>query len=110
TIGDEPYLSGTRPVFSHPHSIQGNHVQQDPRLLVNLEPWLRDPAQHEPPNVFIGSEHPIGKRRGATLLESRSRSPHPDQSYIGVLVPTRQSYGRVMRLVRQTGAMLEEVL
>lgn len=28
----------------------------------------------------------------------------------GVLGPTRQDYAKVMRLVRHTGAMLEEVL
>lgn len=110
TIGDELYLSGMGHLFSHPEFMQGNHVQSVARLLDNLEPWLREAAPNEPLNVFIGSENPIGKASGATLIVSRFRSPYSDKSYIGVLGPTRQSYGRVMRLVRQTGAMLEEVL
>lgn len=110
TIGDELYLSGMGNLFSQPEFMQGNHVQQVARLLDNLEPWLREAAPNEPLNVFIGSENPIGKSSGATLIISRFRSPYSDKSYIGVLGPTRQSYGRVMRLVRQTGAMLEEVL
>jgi heat-inducible transcriptional repressor len=110
TIGDELYLSGMGNLFSQPEFLQGNHVQAVARLLDNLEPWLREAAPNEPLNVFIGSENPIGKTSGATLIVSRFRSPYSDRSYIGVLGPTRQSYGRVMGLVRHAGAMLEEVL
>lgn len=110
TIGDELYLSGMGNLFSQPEFLQGTNAQSVARLLDNLEPWLREAAPNEPLNVFIGSENPIGKTSGATLIVSRFRSPFSDNSYIGVLGPTRQSYARVMRLVKQTGAMLEEVL
>lgn len=110
TIGDELYLSGMGNLFSQPEFLQGTNAQSVARLLDNLEPWLREAAPNEPLNVYIGSENPIGKSSGATLIISRFRSPYSDNSYIGVLGPTRQSYARVMRLVRQTGAMLEEVL
>ncbi len=110
TIGDELYMNGIGNLFSQPEFLQGNHVQAVARLLDNLEPWLREAAPNEPLNVYIGGENPIGKSSGATLIISRFRSPYSDSSYIGVLGPTRQSYGRVMRLVRHAGAMLEEVL
>ena len=110
TIGDELYMNGIGNLFSQPEFMQGADVQGIARLLDNLEPWLREAAPNEPLNVFIGSENPIGKTSGATLIISRFRSPYSDQSYIGVLGPTRQSYGRVMRLVKHAGAMLEEVL
>ena len=110
TIGDELYLSGMGNLFSQPEFLQGDHVQAVARLLDNLEPWLREAAPNEPLNVFIGSENPIGKTSGATLIVSRFRSPYSDRSYIVVLGPTRQSYGRVMGLVRHAGAMLVEVL
>jgi heat-inducible transcriptional repressor len=110
TIGDELYLSGMGNLFSQPEFLQGDHVQSVARLLDNLEPWLREAAPNEPLNVFIGSENPIGKASGATLIISRFHSPYSDRSYIGVLGPTRQSYDKVMRLVRHAGAMLEEVL
>jgi len=110
TIGDELYLSGMGNLFSQPEFMQGEHAQQVARLLDNLEPWLREAAPNEPLNVYIGSENPIGKTSGATLIISRFRSPYSDNSYIGVLGPTRQSYAKVMRLVRHTGAMLEEIL
>ena len=110
TIGDELYLAGMGNLFSQPEFMGGVHAQSVARLLDNLEPWLREAAPNEPLNVFIGAENPIGKTSGATLIISRFRSPYSDNSYIGVLGPTRQSYARVMRLVRQTGAMLEEAL
>ena len=110
TIGDQLYMSGMGNLFSQPEFLQGNHTQAVARLLDNLEPWLREAAPNEPLNVYIGAENPIGKASGATLIISRFRSPYSDHSYIGVLGPTRQSYGKVMRLVRHAGAMLEEVL
>ena len=110
TIGDQLYMSGIGNLFSQPEFMQGNHTQAVARLLDNLEPWLREAAPNEPLNVYIGAENPIGKTSGASLIISRFRSPYSDRSYIGVLGPTRQSYGKVMRLVRHAGAMLEEVL
>lgn len=110
TIGDELYLSGMSNLFSHPEFASGMHVQAVARLIDNLEPWLREAAPNEPLNVYIGSENPVGKSSGASLIISRFRSPFSNMSYIGVLGPTRQDYARTMRLVRHTGAMLEEVL
>lgn len=110
TIGDELYMNGIGNLFSQPEFLRGNHVQSVARLLDNLEPWLREAAPNEPLNVYIGAENPIGKTSDVSLIISRFRSPYSDRSYIGILGPTRQSYARVMRLVRHTGAMLEEVL
>jgi heat-inducible transcriptional repressor len=110
TIGDELYINGIGNLFSQPEFMSGQHVQGVARLLDNLEPWLREAEPNEPLNVYIGAENPIGKSSGATLIISRFRSPYSDHSYIGILGPTRQSYARVMGLVRHAGAMLEEVL
>lgn len=110
TIGDELYMNGIGNLFSHPEFMVADHAQQVARLLDNLEPWLREVRPNEPLNVYIGAENPVGKTSGATLIISKFRSPFSDQSYIGVLGPTRQDYGRTMRLVRQAGTMLEESL
>lgn len=110
TIGGELYMNGIGNLFSQPEYLDGTHVQQVARLLDNLEPWLREANPNEPLNVYIGTENPIGKSSGSTLIISKFCSPYSDNSYIGVLGPTRQDYAKVMRLVRHTGAMLEEVL
>lgn len=110
TIGDELYMSGISNLFSQPEFSKAEQVRAVANLLDNLEPWLREASPDEPLNVYIGSENPIGKDSGASLIISRFRSPYSDRSYIGVLGPTRQSYDRVMRLVRLAGEKLEEML
>lgn len=110
TIGDQLYMSGIGNLFSQPEFLQVNHAQSVAKLLDNLEPWLREAAPNEPLNVYIGSENPIGRNSGVSLIISRFRSPYSDRSYIGVLGPTRQSYAKVMRYVKHAGAMLEEIL
>lgn len=110
TIGSELYMSGIGMLFSQPEFFEGRHVQAVASLLDNIEPWLREAAPNQALNVFIGSENPIGKTSGATLIISKFCSPYSDKSYIGVIGPTRQNYARTMRLVRRAGEMLEEVL
>ncbi len=110
TIGDELYMNGIGNLFSQPEFLVSAHTQNVAKLLDNIEPWLREAAPNEPLNVYIGSENPIGKSSGATLIISRFRSPFSNNSYIGVLGPTRQDYAKTMRLVRHAGKMLEEML
>lgn len=110
TIGDELYLSGISNLFSQPEFCHSSHVQEVARLIDNLEPWLREASPNEPLNVYIGAENPIGRNSGVSLIISRFRSPYSDRSYIGVLGSTRQSYAKVMSLVKQTGAMLEQII
>src|SRR5665213_2278558 len=96
TIGNQLYMSGLSNLFGHPEFINGLQVQQVASLLDNLEPWLREAAPNEPLSVYIGQENPIGRSAGCSLIISRFRSPYSDQSYVGVLGPTRQSYKDVM--------------
>lgn len=110
TIGNQLYMSGLSNLFGQPEFMQRGQVQQVAQLLDNLEPWLREAAPNEPLSVYIGRENPIGRTAGCSLIISKFHSPYSDQSYIGVLGPTRQSYRDVMTLVRHAGEALEEVL
>lgn len=110
TIGNQLYMSGLSNLFGQPEFMQSDQVRQVAQLLDNLEPWLREAAPNEPLSVFIGRENPIGRTAGCSLIISKFVSPYSDQSYIGVLGPTRQSYRDVMTLVAHAGKSLEEVL
>lgn len=110
TIGDQLYISGFGGLFSQPEFIQNAQVQAVGKLLDNIKPWLQEVQPNETINVYIGSENPVGKTSNVSLIISRFRSPYSDRSYIGVLGPTRQSYKRVMSLVRHAGLMLEDVI
>lgn len=110
TIGNQLYMSGLSNLFGQPEFISGSQVQQVASLLDNLEPWLKEAAPNKPLNVYIGRENPIGRTAGCSLVISKFQSPFSNQSYIGVIGPTRQSYKEVMSLVRHAGEVLEEVL
>ena len=110
TIGNQLYVSGYSNLFGQPEFLDPIHSREVARLLDNLEPWLREAAPNEALNVYIGTENPIGRSAGVSLIISRYRSPYSDHSYIGILGPTRQSYRSVMGLVEQTGRTLEAVL
>lgn len=107
TIGKQLYMSGLSNLFGQPEFIQQSQVQEVARLLDNLEPWLREVAPNEPLSVYIGSENPIGRNSGCSLIISKFISPYSDKSFIGVIGPTRQSYKEVMGLVENAGRMLE---
>lgn len=109
TIGDQLYMSGFSRLFTQPEFMHGG-VHEVARLLDNIQPWLYEAVPNEPLNVYIGSENPIGKSSGCSLIISRFRSPYSDFSYIGIIGPTRQSYREVMQLVAHAGRMLEETL
>lgn len=110
TIGNQLYMSGLSNLFGQPEFSTGNQAREVARLLDNLEPWLHEAAPNKPLSVYIGSENPIGRNSGCSLIISRFRSPYSDHSYIGVLGPTRQSYRGTMGLVQRAGQALEEVL
>ncbi len=110
TIGDQLYISGLSNLFGQPEFINNLQVQQVARLLDNLEPWLREAALNQPLTVYIGQENPIGRSAGCSLVISKFKGLYSDQSYIGTLGPTRQSYKEVMYLVQRAGKELESVL
>ena len=110
TIGDQLYLSGISNLFSQPEFSDASRIQGVAKLLDNLEPWLREAQPGKPLNIFIGNENPIGKTSGVSLIISKFRSPYSDNSYIGVLGPTRQNYAHAMNLVRHAGMLLEDIL
>lgn len=110
TIGNQLYMAGLSHLFGQPEFSTGNQTREVARLLDNLEPWLYEVAPNKPLSVYIGSENPIGRNSGCSLIISRFRSPYSDRSYIGVLGPTRQSYRDTMGLVQHAGEALEEVM
>lgn len=110
TIGNQLYMSGLSNLFGQPEFIHPGQVQEVARLLDNLEPWLQEASPNRPLSVYIGKENPIGRNSGCSLIISKFRSTYSDNSYIGILGPTRQSYKEVMGLVGNAGVLLEEAL
>lgn len=111
TMGNNLYMSGLSQLFSQPEFAQTPQVHEVAKLLDDMDAWISElPLVDNRLNVFIGTESPIGKNSGCSLIISRFASPYSERSYIGVVGPTRQSYPQVMRLVERVGKTLEGVL
>lgn len=110
TTSDGLYFTGLAGLFGQPEFLTGSQAYEVARLLDNLDEWLNEAAPTGRMSVFIGTENPIGKSSGASLIIASFESPYSERSYVGVLGPTRQSYDRVMGLVEYTGNLLEEVV
>ena len=110
TLGPHLHTGGLGHLFGQPEFVSGQPAQAVACLLDNLEAWLREVSPTKPVSVFIGRENPIGKASGCSLVISRFASPFSDNSYIGVLGPTRQNYRQAMALVEHAGRILEESL
>jgi heat-inducible transcriptional repressor len=107
TIGDTIYMSGLGHLFAQPEFGNEAAIKSVANLLDNLEPWLNEAKLNQPLSIYIGTENPIGKGSGCSLIISKFNSPFSHKSYIGVLGPTRQSYKNVMQLVNYAGKLLE---
>lgn len=110
TTGEGLFFTGLASLFGQPEFFGGRQAYEVARLLDHLDEWLSEAAPEDRVSVFIGRENPIGKASGASLIIARFASRYSDSSYIGVLGPTRQNYGRVIGLVDYTGRLLEESL
>jgi len=110
TTSDGLYFTGLAGLFGQPEFLVGSQAYEVARLIDNLDEWLSEAAPSGRMSVFIGTENPIGKSSGASLIIASFASPYSERAYVGVLGPTRQSYDKVMSLVEYTGNLLEEVV
>ncbi|HVE81152.1 MAG TPA: HrcA family transcriptional regulator [Candidatus Dormibacteraeota bacterium] len=109
TLSGSLFMSGLHNLFDHPE-FTGRRGFEVARLLDSLDEWLAEAAPNSRVSVYIGQENPVGKASGASLIIAKFSSPYSDSSYVGVLGPTRQNYGRVIGLVDYAGRYLEDQL
>ncbi len=110
TLSDTVYFHGLHQLFSQPEFIDQLRAAQAARFLDQLGEWLFGHEFAQDWGVFIGTENPFLRTSGMTMIVSRFESPYSENSYIGIVGPTRQNYEKVTSLVRLTGEKLEEAL
>lgn len=110
-LSDGLYLRGMASLFAQPELADSSQAFEVARLVDNLDEWMNE-VRHDNSRVtvFIGHENPIGKSSNCSLIIARFASPYSDESYLGMIGPTRQDYPRVIGLMDYTSRMLEEVL
>ena len=111
TMSDGLYLRGMASLFNQPEFSGQRQAYEVARLVDALDDWIRGAVPYDQRvGVYIGAENPIGKNSGCSLIVARFVSPYSDESYLGMIGPTRQNYGRVIGLLDYTSRKLEEAL
>lgn len=109
TLSDTLYFHGLHQIFSQPEFNDHRRATQAARFLDEIEEWLFGSDFNDDFGLFIGHENPFARTSGITMIVSRFESPYSDNSYIGIVGPTRQNYGKVSSLVELAGSTLSEV-
>src|SRR5262249_697833 len=68
TTSDGLFFTGLAGLFGQPEFLVGSQAYEVARLLDNLDEWLSEAAPTGRMSVFIGTENPIGKSSGASLI------------------------------------------
>lgn len=111
TLPDGIYMKGMPNLFGQPELNIQSKAYEVARLLEHLEDWIGEIAPHQNRvSVFIGEENPIGKSSGCSLIIARFASPYNNESYVGLVGPTRQDYPKVIGLLDYASKQLEEAL
>lgn len=109
TLSDTLYFHGLHQLFSQPEFNSHLRATQAARFLDEIEQWLFGSDFRDDFGLFIGHENPFARSSGITMIVSRFESPYSDNSYIGIVGPTRQNYGKVSSLVELASSTLSEV-
>lgn len=78
-------------------------------IFDNIDEVIREIPQDVEVEVYVGSENPIGKKAGSSLVVSRFLTPFNTKGFLGILGPTRMSYEKNMSAVREVKEILEGV-
>lgn len=109
TLSDTLYFHGLHQLFSQPEFVSHLRATEAARFLDAIEDWLFGAGFRDDFGIFIGHENPFARSSGITMIVARFESPYSDNSYIGIVGPTRQNYGKVSSLVEMAGQTLSEV-
>lgn len=110
TLSDTVYFHGLHQLFSQPEFVDQLRAAQAARFLDEMSEWLFGREIADQLGIYIGRENPFLRSSGMTMIVSRFDSPYSDNSYIGIVGPTRQNYQKVTGLVKLAGETLEEIL
>lgn len=104
----ELFSSGLGHLFSKPEFLDPYNVVKAAEIIDNLETLVRELPQEFDTKVYIGSESPIGKAAGCSLVISQFRSPNGERGYLGVIGPMRMSYPRAIANINEIRKVLED--
>jgi heat-inducible transcriptional repressor len=104
----EIFSSGLGHLFSSPEFLDPYSALKAAEIIDNLDMLVRELPQEFDTKIYIGSEAPIGKSAGCSLVVSQFRSPSGEHGYLGVIGPMRMSYPRALANIKEIRKVLED--
>jgi transcriptional regulator of heat shock response len=101
------YSHGLTNLFRQPEFIDSANVIRASEILDRMHELVAEIPDMRNPLVYIGSESPIGKTAGCSLVVSGFETPYMSDGRLAVLGPTRMSYPRVIGIVEEVKDLLE---
>jgi heat-inducible transcriptional repressor len=103
----EVFSQGLSYLFSQPEFLNPHQVVRAAELIDNLSHLFSEIPSGIGTRVFIGSESPISKSSGCSIIVSELETPY-GRGYLGVLGPMRMAYNRNLSVIKEVKEILEE--
>jgi heat-inducible transcriptional repressor len=107
-LSGEIFSHGLGNLFSQPEFMNPDRILKAAELLDNLTNLIYELPQGFDTRVYIGTEAPIGKSAGCSIVLSEFLSPFGDRGYLGIIGPMRTNYGRNLAAVKEVKEVLED--
>jgi heat-inducible transcriptional repressor len=103
----EVFSQGLSYLFSQPEFLDSRRVLRAAELIDNLGRLFDEVPTGTGPRIFIGSESPISKSSGCSIIISELQTPF-GRGYLGVLGPMRMAYEKNLSIIKEVKEILEE--
>lgn len=103
----EVFSSGLSYLFAQPEFLEPTQVLRAAELIDNLGRLFEETPEELGTRIFIGSESPISKSSGCSIIISELATPF-GRGYLGVLGPMRMAYDRNLSIIKEVKNILEE--
>jgi len=102
------FSHGLGNLFSFPELLDPMQIIKTAELIDNLDLLYDELPKNFGTRIYIGSEAPIGKSAGVSIILSEFQSPIGARGYLGIMGPMRMSYERNLAAINEVKNALEE--
>ena len=103
------YSHGLTNLFSQPEFKDSENVERAAEILDRMHELVHELPPLSNPIVFVGSETPLGKSSGCSLVVSGFETPYGGVGRLAVLGPTRMEYSKVISVIEEVKELLESM-
>lgn len=105
----EIFTHGLGYLFSQPEFADPFKVIKAAEIIDNLNELVGELPDSFDTQIYIGSEAPIGKAAGCSMIISQFRTPYGGTGVLGVVAPMRMSYPKAIAAIKEVRRVLEKI-